>query len=184
MQPARAARKTAIHRLFDANEPAANEAIHHIDPNESGSENSDSDDEDEVEVESVSSIDDSDVELEMSNETESDSDRNHGWRRRDFSPNVSDFVDIDFPVPDHLNNAYEYFKLFIDDDMFRFISEQTNIYYFQSKSPSTLSTSPKEIEILFGIILKMGVVRLSNRKDYWSSQTYFEPIAIIKSYEP
>jgi len=48
------------------------------------------------------------------------------------------------------NTPFEYFKLFVDNDMIRNISEQTNLYSVE-KCGKCVATSPEEIEQFLGI---------------------------------
>lgn len=47
-------------------------------------------------------------------------------------------------------SPFEYFKLFVDDDIIKNISEQTNMYSVE-KSGKCIITTPEEIEQFLGV---------------------------------
>jgi len=64
--------------------------------------------------------------------------------------------------------------LFFTRFVFDLIIEQTNLYYIQTNSakPSTMAwtdTCFEEVQAFFGVIIAMGVVRLPEFDDYWST---------------
>lgn len=181
----RAARGIAIDRLFADSKKRynhRNEAIYHVDPNNSEPEES-SDEELEHDVDNVDEnydVSESDIsEDEIEPEAQINSQEND-WKKRDFNQIPTQY-DFNPPQTENVGTPYEYFKRFLTDNMLQNISDQTNTYYFQQNNPKTLSTTPKEIEMVIGILFKMGIVKMSNIRDYWANSTYYHPIASVMS---
>lgn len=103
-------------------------------------------------------------------------DRGRGWRRKEFEVEVQPFPIFDETSDTDMSPSL-YFKYFFSEDMFEEIADETNRYLFQKKAPKTLDTNPKEIEILVGLLFKMGVVQMPSVRDYWAKETYYEPVA-------
>ncbi|KAJ8300757.1 hypothetical protein KUTeg_022276 [Tegillarca granosa] len=55
--------------------------------------------------------------------------------------------------------------------------EQTNLYALQ-KDGITINTTKKEIEILIGIYLRMGIVQMPRSRSYWEADTRYDLIAM------
>ncbi|XP_053989515.1 piggyBac transposable element-derived protein 4-like [Hylaeus volcanicus] len=69
--------------------------------------------------------------------------------------------------------AEDFYALFVTDEMFEHISEQTNIYAAQSgiasqRTDKWTPTNKNEIKRLFGLIIWMGMVKLPSLRLYWS----------------
>jgi len=77
--------------------------------------------------------------------------------------------DIQFiPPPAKLPfSPLEYFKKFIDSDMIKNISYQTNLYSTQ-KSGFSMNTNETEIEQFIGIHLIMSIIKLPSYKMFWN----------------
>jgi hypothetical protein len=81
-------------------------------------------------------------------------------------------------------DPYDFYKLFVTDDIIEHIAKQTNLYAqqqlrhkgpFQSKkSEPWAPTNTEEIEHFFGIILWMGLLKTPQLRDYWSRNFLFE----------
>lgn len=191
-QPARKCKEIAIHRL---NEPTFRRvrgsnlnAFDYLDGNESGDGMS-SDEEDTVlqvihdvlerDVQGIDEVDDSD-EVNASAETETKKEKVRRWRKRDFQPDNQQFS-LQFDTPTELKTPVEYFKTFYSDQIFEKMADETNRYFYQEKAPQLLGTNPKEIEMLVGMLLKMGVVEMPNIRDYFAKETLYEPVASVMS---
>ena len=146
----------------------------------STSESESSDDEDIQEAEHIAAAveESSDESSESIEDDESGDERQ--WKRKPFVPDYTENYACE-PEPDDVKTPYMHFKSFVDDELLGKISEQSNTYFFQNKAPQNLTTTPKEIEMVIGILLKMGIVKMNNIKDYWSNFTYYEPIASVMS---
>ena len=67
---------------------------------------------------------------------------------------------------------FDFFSLFFDDDIMDHIVEQTNLYATQNPPSARYKWYPTcsdEIKLFLGMIIAMGVHRLPQLKDYWSS---------------
>ncbi|XP_051972794.1 piggyBac transposable element-derived protein 4-like [Xyrauchen texanus] len=103
------------------------------------------------------------------------------WVKKDFiSPN------IDFSGPDEtsddvsLHTPLEYFQMFVSEDMFQALTEQTNQYSFQ-KTGTTIKTNTKEIEQMIGMYLKMGLMQMPGVRMYWESDKRYTPVSDVMS---
>lgn len=85
-----------------------------------------------------------------------------------------------FSIPDEVGSALHYFKKFLDDEILKFIVEQTNLYSVQTTGFS-LNTNSKEIEDFLSILLYTGLVSMPSYTDYWAQHTRFPPIADLMS---
>ena len=87
------------------------------------------------------------------------------WRSKNFEP----LDDVTFkepemtPTPDVEKTSFEYFKLFVSDEMLNNTTEQTNIYILQSKGAEK-SILRKDIEKFIGVLFRMGLVRLPSQR--------------------
>ena len=72
--------------------------------------------------------------------------------------------------PDNINTCkpLNYFKLFWKDELHELLSEQTNLYSFQTKSKS-INSSPGEIEQFIGIHMFMFIITLPAFYMYWET---------------
>ncbi len=69
---------------------------------------------------------DSDDNTSQSDTSEEDEELPPNWNRGAINQNAAEHV-FDIPEPMEIKEPYEYFKLFVNDDMLHNISEQTNI---------------------------------------------------------
>lgn len=137
-------------------------------------EASDTDDQD-----ADNSADPPDVGAEV--EIAGEEDRGFRWRKRDRPtlavPFTNDFSD----PPEELFTPYQYFKMFLDDDMFSSIAEQTNLYSTQTAisegRDNPFSVNESDMEQFVGILMLMGVVKFPSYRMYWSMETIVPMIA-------
>ena len=61
------------------------------------------------------------------------------------------------PTPDVEKTPFEYFKLFVSDEMLNSNTEQTNIYILQSKGAEK-GILRKDIEKFIGTFFRVGLV--------------------------
>ena len=80
-----------------------------------------------------------------------------------------------------LSNPGEFYKLYVADELIESILEQT-VWYNEWRNTNRSKRKVKEtnkddIRAVIGIILYMGIIKLPNRKMYWSSKTRVDFIA-------
>lgn len=89
------------------------------------------------------------------------------WRHRPFTT----VIDTSFENPpiheDHLMRPYEYFKRYIQDEIFNLMVENTNVYELQSGTLSFKPANPEEIRTLNDLHLTMGVMKMPRVSMYW-----------------
>uniref|UniRef100_A0A3P9CH39 PiggyBac transposable element-derived protein domain-containing protein n=1 Tax=Maylandia zebra TaxID=106582 RepID=A0A3P9CH39_9CICH len=74
--------------------------------------------------------------------------------------------------PDEIHTPLEYFKNFITDDMLLLLMEQTNLYSVQNSNHlRNVNTTVKELEILIGLYLRMGLCQMPGNRAYWENDT-------------
>lgn len=103
---------------------------------------------------------------------------NYMWRKVNFiAPDVT-FTgeNINPPATGDLSTPLEYFQRMIDREMLEVLVQQTNIYSFQ-KNGTVVNTSVKELEMLMGMFLKMGIVSMPGNRCYWETETRYPPVA-------
>lgn len=88
------------------------------------------------------------------------------WKKTDLETRCDSSFQFG-TVPVDIESPLQYFKQFVTDEMLQNLSEQTNLYYFQQQG-KPLGTTPKEIEIFIGIIIKIGIRKLPSLRHYWS----------------
>ncbi|XP_049798775.1 piggyBac transposable element-derived protein 3-like [Schistocerca nitens] len=111
----------------------------------------------------------------------------HRCKRSDYKFRKSDFVVQDTewkgslpPPPVEEMTPLQYYKIFMNDDIFELIAEQSNIYALQKDSVS-LQTSKNEMEQFVGILLHMGIIKMPSIHLYWSNECRYSPIADVMS---
>ncbi|KAF9411725.1 hypothetical protein HW555_009554, partial [Spodoptera exigua] len=88
------------------------------------------------------------------------------------SPNFKERHDILSPK--------QYFQNFFTNELLDIIVEMTNLYSVQTTGKSICVTQ-KEIEVLLGIEILMGIVDLPAVEDYWSADLKYEQISSAMS---
>ena len=66
-----------------------------------------------------------------------------------------------------VNDPIWYFKQYFNDEMISLVTNETNKYAAQQTL--NITTSPDEIEVLLGIMIKMGIIGLPRFEMYWSN---------------
>ena len=73
---------------------------------------------------------------------------------------------------------FQYFKLFVSDEMLNNTTEQTNIYILQSKGTEK-SILRKDIEKFIVVFFRMGLVRLPSQRSYWETFMAYDGISSV-----
>lgn len=100
-----------------------------------------------------------------------------------FNPN-NDIVGINPDLCDNMfdGTPYDYYNLFVDDEVVIFLVEETNRYAnqnitrgsFQSTLRTWVPTDPQEMRGFLGIIMYMGLVQMTSIKHYWRKDDFFK----------
>uniref|UniRef100_A0AAZ1XVK0 PiggyBac transposable element-derived protein domain-containing protein n=1 Tax=Oreochromis aureus TaxID=47969 RepID=A0AAZ1XVK0_OREAU len=94
------------------------------------------------------------------------------WRKKTFETPETTFKGPCAKPPDEIHTPLEYFKNFITDDMLLLLIEQTNLYSVQkSNHLRNVNTTVKELEILIGLYLRMGLCQMPGNRAYWENDT-------------
>uniref|UniRef100_UPI00358E218E piggyBac transposable element-derived protein 3-like n=1 Tax=Myxine glutinosa TaxID=7769 RepID=UPI00358E218E len=105
------------------------------------------------------------------------------WRQR--KPPEAD-VDSTFrvhafsPPPDEIPSPKWYFDHFMDESVFEFIAEQSNLYAVMKNAPELKST-PAEMEQFIGMHIMMTVVHMPSYRMYWRKTTRYEAVTGVMS---
>ena len=75
---------------------------------------------------------------------------------------------------------YEYFKKFVNDDMFDNLATESNNYAHQ-KSGINLKTTASELETFVGMYFHTGVVKMPSVGCYWEAETRYPAVADMMS---
>ena len=82
------------------------------------------------------------------------------------------------------NGYFSTFEIFVAD-LLQFVSNSIFPLHFcflgSPKLPQNLASTPKEIEMVIGILLRIGIVKMNNIKNHRSIFTHYEPIASVMS---
>lgn len=103
------------------------------------------------------------------------------WRKKDYI-----FQDSTFTGPvDQYNNLelqtpLKYFQRYITDEIVDDIVQNTNLYSVQ-KTGKSVDTSRKELEMVIGMYFRMGLVKMSSVRQYWESESNYEPVSGVMS---
>ncbi|XP_036412767.1 piggyBac transposable element-derived protein 3-like [Colossoma macropomum] len=94
------------------------------------------------------------------------------WRKKPFETPECTFKGQSVTPPENLHTPLEYFRKFITQEMLQLLMEQTNLYSVQkSESHRNVNTTVKELEILIGLYLRMGLCQLPGNRAYWENDT-------------
>ena len=100
------------------------------------------------------------------------------WRKKDTIERDVTFTSKFSDPPVELPTPFQYFRMFFPSALDDIIAEQTNLYSVL-KSNRNAKTTPAEISILIGIMMKMGIVQLPSYRLYWSQSFRYETIAQV-----
>lgn len=98
------------------------------------------------------------------------------FKKTKYTGGVEVDTNVSFAEQYQMQSPLQYFKKFFSDDLLDFIVDMTNLYSVQQQGKSICVTR-KEIEIVLGIEIIMGIVKMPAIEDYWSNDLRFEPIA-------
>lgn len=100
------------------------------------------------------------------------------WRKSDFQPPADTVWKDSLKIDKTWINftPLEFFNLIFDDALFAHITEQTNIYAFQTKGIE-LGIKINEIKTFIGILLKLGIVKAPTYKYFWKTTSRYSAIA-------
>ncbi|EYC26340.1 hypothetical protein Y032_0010g1099 [Ancylostoma ceylanicum] len=70
------------------------------------------------------------------------------------------------------NHPIDFFFLFVNDDVLNLIVDETNRYGL-TRNRAWVPTDVLEMKRFFGLCLQMGIVKLPNLRDYWSTRPVF-----------
>ena len=70
---------------------------------------------------------------------------------------------------------FQYFQRFWDNEIRKYLTEQTNLYSMQETGKS-INVTGDEIEVFFGIQMTMAIVRMSQYEMYWSPEFRYDKI--------
>lgn len=98
------------------------------------------------------------------------------FKKTKYTGTVEVDTSVNFAERIELESPQQYFKNFFSNDLLDFIVDMTNLYSVQQQGKSICVTR-KEIEIVLGIEIIMGIVKMPAIEDYWSNDLRFEPIA-------
>ena len=108
--------------------------------------------------------------------------RNYRWHKKEFnSPTVEFKGEQALPPADgSVDTPLQHFNKFITDEMVQLVAENTNLYSVQ-KNGKSVATTTKEIEQVFGMFFRMGIVCMPGIRVYWENETRYDPVASVMS---
>lgn len=104
------------------------------------------------------------------------------WRKKQFDPPNTCFTGegISAPAYAKVGSPFEYFQKFITDEMSTLLVQNTNLCSVQ-KDGKSVETSKKELEQVFGIYFRMGIVQMPGVRVYCEQNTRYAPVADVIS---
>ena len=79
-----------------------------------------------------------------------------------------------------VSTPLQYFQQFVTDDMLMNLVTNTNEYSVQ-KSGNSINTTKKEVEQVIGMFFYMGLVQMSGIRQYWETETAYNPVCSVMS---
>ncbi|XP_022823398.1 piggyBac transposable element-derived protein 3-like isoform X1 [Spodoptera litura] len=98
------------------------------------------------------------------------------FKKTKYTGTVEVDTRVTFAEQFEVKTPQQYFKKFFSDELLDYIVDMTNLYSVQDQGKS-INVTKKEIEIVLGIVIIMGIVKMPAIEDYWSNDLRFEPIA-------
>ncbi|XP_035457403.2 piggyBac transposable element-derived protein 3-like [Spodoptera frugiperda] len=90
--------------------------------------------------------------------------------------------DISLPLEiTTLNTPYQFFKYLFTDDIFLYISQETNKYAVEKRPEKPSNITVKELEQFIGICLYMSIVQLPSTRFYWNEDMGYPKVSTIMS---
>ncbi|GBP23668.1 PiggyBac transposable element-derived protein 4 [Eumeta japonica] len=90
--------------------------------------------------------------------------------------------DISLPLEiTALNTPYQFFKYLFTDDIFLYISQETNKYAVEKRPEKPSNITVKELEQFIGICLYMSIVQLPSTRFYWNEDMGYPKVSTIMS---
>ncbi|KAG1674650.1 PiggyBac transposable element-derived protein 3 [Nymphon striatum] len=104
------------------------------------------------------------------------------WRRQQFTTPDTAFTGdaLSGPEKGKVNTPYEYFCKFITDDMLENVVQQSNEYSME-KNGTPAKLTFKELQLVIGMYLHMGLVKMPGVRMYWENATRYPPVADVMS---
>ncbi|XP_046865036.1 piggyBac transposable element-derived protein 2-like [Xenia sp. Carnegie-2017] len=124
----------------------------------------------------VSDIEDNDEPVGRSKPAKRCKTKKCKWQKKDAPFPENHFNDTFPDPPEQLHSSLEYFNMFIDFEMIKQCTEQSNIYAMQ-KDGKECAIQNDEIEKFFAILLYMGLFPAPSYRMYWENSSRFNPIA-------
>lgn len=81
----------------------------------------------------------------------------------------AEIIDKVLPDASSVSAPFEYFKMFLSDNILDMITEQTNLYSTQ-ETGKAMKVTTGDIKDFIGINLLMGIIKLPAYTDYWSKE--------------
>jgi hypothetical protein len=108
--------------------------------------------------------------------------RNYRWGKKNFLQKNTVFLGREPAPPADMGvkTPLQYFQIFLTDNMLENLCEHTNLYSMQRTGKSMLTTK-KEIEMMIGMYLRMGLVKMSGVRQYWEAGTAYQPVCGVMS---
>lgn len=106
--------------------------------------------------------------------TTSQGNKTFSWRKKHFETPECTFTGPSVTPPDNLLTPLKYFffRKFIKAEIIELLKEQTNLYNVQTSGPQkNVNTTVKEMAILIGIYLRMGLQQMPGNRAYWENDT-------------
>lgn len=98
------------------------------------------------------------------------------WRKKNLQVHVNEVVfrgEKQLPANlKELNTPYDCIRYFLNDDFFRQLSEQTNLYARQKNISTKFTTDATELRQFIGILIFMSVYRYPNVRSYWARHSF------------
>ncbi|XP_026469574.1 piggyBac transposable element-derived protein 4-like [Ctenocephalides felis] len=120
----------------------------------------------------------------MSSDSEGSDSEEVEWSEFDNHPNIEPFLGQSGVVlkPNNPQSVSEVVQLFLGNDLFDYMAEESNRYHSQNidrfkdsaKSLKWKDVSAVELKKMLGLLLLMGRVRKENRDEYWSTDRTIE----------
>lgn len=182
MPPARRALQYCVQDVIENIQIGESEVEMELDDTDESDEDSDEDVCQQVDKENHPPMDcpaDNYVTIEPQTDKHTTPPVRYRWPKKDFIISNTNFSGLDITGDDiSLHTPLEYFQKFVSKDMIEALTQNTNEYSLQTHGAS-VNTTAKEIEKMFGMYLKMGLVQMAGTRMYWETETRHSPVADV-----
>uniref|UniRef100_A0A914WRT8 PiggyBac transposable element-derived protein domain-containing protein n=1 Tax=Plectus sambesii TaxID=2011161 RepID=A0A914WRT8_9BILA len=112
---------------------------------------------------------------DITDDDEENSNQDYEWEETVESFNRWNFMDVsglNYGLLEDCKEPNDFYELFVNEDIFELIVQETN-RYAMAKDPDWSDTTTFKLKKFFALIMQMGIVKMPELRNYWSSDLIF-----------